>query len=179
MRVMGASSVYRRMFANIRGPIALIIQGAAIALVGLVVVIANLGSSTAPVQVDKSTISDVYEHTSNGVYDATWVTLADNELFIFDKTKLNPNWNNSAFKGERIDIYYQPATPDQVMAIQLYDQFGDPTAKYTTPAYDQNPNTYQKPGAGPGLGEVILALGVILAAIGGYLTYMRRRNGFV
>ncbi len=71
MRVMGASSVYRRMFANIRGPVALIIQGAAIALVGLVVVIANLGSNTAPMQVDKGKISDVYEHMTIGVYDAT------------------------------------------------------------------------------------------------------------
>lgn len=179
MRVMGASSVYRRMFANIRGPVALIIQGAAIALVGLVVVLANPGSNTAPMQVDKGTISDVYEHTTGGIYDATWITLTNSELYMFDKTRLNPNWNNQAFKGEKIDIYYEDATPRQVMAIQLYDQFGDPTAKYTTPTYDQNPNTYQKPGVGPGVGEVILALGLILAAIGSYLTYMRRRNGFV
>ncbi|MHB8595400.1 MAG: hypothetical protein ACYDER_01165 [Ktedonobacteraceae bacterium] len=77
------------------------------------------------------------------------------------------------------DIYYEEATPDQVTAIQLYDKFGDPTAKYTTPTYDQNPNTYQKPGVGPGVGEVIMALGLILAGIGGYLMYMQRRNGFV
>ncbi|HLX40693.1 MAG TPA: hypothetical protein VKR42_09175, partial [Ktedonobacteraceae bacterium] len=76
-------------------------------------------------------------------------------------------------------IYYEDVTPRQVTAIQLYDQFGDPTAKYTTPTYDQNPNTYQKAGVGPSIGEVILVLGLILAAIGGYLTYMRRRNGFV
>jgi hypothetical protein len=167
------------MFANIRGPVALIIQGAAIALVGLVVVIANLGSNTSAMQIDKGQIADIYEHTTGGVYDATWITLTNNELYVFDKTKLNPNWNNAAFKNQKIDIYYEDATPRQVMAIQLYDQFGDPTAKYTTPAYEQNPNTYQKPGAGPGVGEFIMALGVILAAIGGYLTYMRRRNGFV
>ncbi len=80
--------------------------------------------------------------------------------------------NNQAFKGEKIDIYYKDATPRQVMAIQLYDQFGDPTTKYTTSAYDQNPTTYQKQGVGPGFGEFIVALGPILAAIGGYLTYV-------
>jgi len=179
MRVTGAASVYSRMFAKIRGPIALIIQGAAIAVIGLVVVIANLGSNTASMQVDKGHIDSLYEHTTGGVYDATWITLTNNELYIFDKSNLNPNWDNQAFKGEKIDIYYEDATPRQVMAIQLYDQFGDPATKYTTPAYDQNPTTYQKPGVGPGVGEFILALGLILAGIGGYLTYMQRRNGFV
>lgn len=99
------------MFAKIRGPIALIIQGAAIAVIGLVVVIANMGSNAASIQVDKGYIDSLYEHTTGGAYDATWITLTNNELYIFDKSSLNPNWNNQAFKGEKIDIYYKDETP--------------------------------------------------------------------
>ena len=105
------------LFAKIRGPIALIIQGAAVAVIGLVVVIANLGGNTASMQVDKGHIDSVYEHTTGGVYDATWITLTNNELYIFDKSSLNPNWDNQAFKGEKIDIYYKDETPRQVAAL--------------------------------------------------------------
>lgn len=82
------------------------------------------------------------------------------------------------FKGETIDIFYANETPKQVLAIQLYNQFGDISAKYTTPSYDKSPTTFQKPGGGPNFGVIIVVLGAILVAIGGYLTIMRRRTGY-
>ena len=178
MNVIGASYVYRKVLGNVRGPVALIIQGAAVILIGFIIVLVSAGGNTDPVLKLNGQVDSVYEHTTDGIYDATWITLTDGELFTFDKSSLSPNWDYKAYKGETVDIFYANETPKQVLAIQLYNQFGDISSKYTTPAYDKNPTTFQKPGGGPNIGVFIVVLGAILVAIGGYLTIMRRRTGY-
>lgn len=123
--------------------------------------IATNANSTNPNKEITGHITKLYEHTLNGKYDSNWLQINTDpqNLYIFDKNALHPAWNGQFYQGGRVDIYYIDETPRRVIALQFYDPFGDPTAKYTTKAY-------QASQPGMPLSSVGLDIGLILALIG-------------
>jgi hypothetical protein len=163
---------YFRYNTELRGPIGVLITSIAIALVGLAMFLANL-NTTGQIHKIAGTIEQDYIHSHEDysgagyVYDQTWLQISGNEgFFIFNKNDFHPVWDDHVFIGQKIDIYYGDETPKKVFAIQLYDENGNPSTRFTTIAFDKNPNTYQEPGIGPQPGLVILAIGLLLTMIG-------------
>jgi hypothetical protein len=75
-----------------------------------------------------------------------------------------PLWRTTfahVFKRERVDVYYVDGVPRRVVALQLYNQFGDPTTKFTTIDFDNNQNTPQT-NVGFDIGIGILIVGLLI-----------------
>lgn len=173
---------YFRYNTELRGPMGVLITSIAIALVGLAMFLANL-NNTSQIHKITGTIQQDYVHFHEDysgvgyVYDQTWLQISGNEgFFIFNENDFHPVWNDHVFIRQKIDIYYGDETPKKVFALQLYDENGNPSTRFTTSAFDKNPNTYQKPGIGPEAGLVILAIGLLLTGIGTVLVARQVRH---
>lgn len=175
-----AAGVYARRMSGVRGPVGILLQGALIAFVGLLVTIFNLNNSV-PIQKTSGAIQSDYVHSQgipgNYVYHASWLQIStSNDLYIFNKNDFHPTWNDHVIQGQKVDIYYTGQSPKTVLAIQLYDEGGNPSTRYTTTAYDQNPNAYFTPGAGLDVGLGIFAVGLLIAVVGALVVATRYRR---
>ncbi len=135
-----AAGVYARRMAGVRGPVGILLQGALIAFVGLLVTIFNLNNSV-PIEKTSGAIQSDYVHShadtpGNYVYNASWLQISTSiDLFIFNKNDFHPTWNDHVIRGQKVDIYYAGQSPKTILAIQLYDDGGNPSTRYTTTAY--------------------------------------------
>ena len=153
-----SSAEMQKKFQNSKIPGWGILQGLFIVIIGIAFIASN--ATNSPYKEITGHITDAYIHTTNGVYDATYLQISTDsgEFYIFDKNTLSPTWHDPVIK-ERVDIYYSDDTPKHVVAIQMYDLFGSPTTKYTTSEYRNNQNT-------PPLSNIGLDVGVILVVLG-------------
>lgn len=137
-----------------------IIQGLLIILIGIAFIASNAANSSY--KEITGHITDGYTHTTNGVYDATYLQINTdpNELYIFDKNTLTPAWT-TPIKHARVDIYYSDGTPKQIVALQMYDLFGSPTTKYTTSDYLNKQNASPVSNIGLDVGVILVVLGVL------------------
>ena len=176
-----AAGVYARRMAGVRGPVGILLQGALIAFVGLLVTIFNLNNSV-PIEKTSGAIQSDYVHShadtpGNYVYNASWLQISTSiDLFIFNKNDFHPTWNDHVIRGQKVDIYYAGQSPKTILAIQLYDDGGNPSTRYTTTAYDKNPNAYFTPGAGLDVGLGIFAVGLLIAIVGALVVATRHRR---
>jgi hypothetical protein len=168
-------SAFANLFKGIRGPIALILQGMAIALIGLIMIISSL-NNTVPYLKATGHLETVYVN-QNDPNQGSFLKLAGNqELYSAILADFHPAWDGQFFKNERADIYYEDREPKVVVAMQLYDQFGEPAQKLTTTTYNQNPTTYQIGAITPQIGMGVLVIGLVMAGIFAFVYIMRRRN---
>ncbi|MGB8346410.1 MAG: hypothetical protein WCD86_16110 [Ktedonobacteraceae bacterium] len=158
---------YTRLFSSYRGPLSVIVQGMLVAFIGLALLVFNLNDS-APYQKLTGHVAQGYDETLDGMYDSSWIQLdSSSNLFNYVDSDFQPSLTQPFFKGQKIVIYYTLDTPPRVVAIQTYDQFGDPGAKYATSEYAQNPNAYST-GIGPIPGVVVLLIGLLAIAFGAF-----------
>lgn len=164
----GPAAAYRRLFSGYRGPLSVIVQGMLLAFIGLFLFVFNLHDYASYQQLTGHIIKAYVETNAlDGSYSSSWVQLdSSNNLFNFNKTDFQPQVTEF-FKGQKLDLYYMPDAPPQVVAIQSYDQFGNQTTKFVTSVYQQNPATYST-GMGPVPGLVILLLGAAAIAFGAF-----------
>ena len=137
-----------------------ILQGLFLVVIGIAFIASNATGS--PYKEITGHITGGYVHTINGVYDATYLQISTgpNEFFIFDKSTLTPAWNTPVLHA-RVDIYYSDGTPKHVVAIQMYDVYGDPTTKYTTSEYLNNQQASPVSKIGLDVGVILVVLGVL------------------
>jgi hypothetical protein len=167
-------SGYTRLFRGYRGPLSVLVQGILIAFIGLALLLFNLNDS-APYQTLTGQVVQGYEETDFGQYSSSWVQLdSSKNLYNYVETDFQPSLSQPFFKDEQITIYYIPGTPPQIVAIQTFDQFGNPSTKYTTSGYTQNPNSYST-GMGPIPGVIVLIIGLLAIAFGVF-RYKQARN---
>lgn len=161
-------SLFTRYLSRSRGPIALILQGFFFILIGLIVALLNL-NHVGHIQKVTGSISDVF--------GGSYISLAGSQdAYTFVLDDFHPHWNGIFFQGQKVDIYYESQMANLVVAMQLYDRLDNPSLKLTTTAYDQNPSIYQIPGLSPGVGIGILAVGLLIAAFGGFRLYRYNRD---
>lgn len=145
-----------------------IFQGVFILALGVVFMIANAGNGSPYKQISGH-ILDEYVHTLNNRYDSNWlhITTDPSDLYLFDKNTLHPTWTDPIFKGERVDIYYVDDTPRRIVALQLYDLYGNPWKKFTTTEYDSSVHSpHINFGFDIGIGLVVVGL-----VVAGYAIY--------
>lgn len=159
---------YTRLFSRYRGPLSVLVQGMLVVIIGLALVLFNLNDNVSYQKITGHVVNAYEETDSFGQYSSSWVQLdSSKDLFNFDKDGLHPAASQPFIRGQEITIYYTNDTPPQVAAIQFYNQFGDPTTKDVSDPYQQNPNTYSI-GIGPIPGLVVLLIGLLVIAFGGF-----------
>jgi hypothetical protein len=168
-------SAFANLFKGIRGPIALILQGMVIVLVGLIMILGSL-NNTASYLKASGHLETAYINQYDANQGAYLKLAGSQELYSATLADLHPAWDGQFFKNQRVDIYYEDRQPKVVVAMQLYDQFGEPALKLTTTTYDQNPTTYQIGAITPQVGIVVLVAGLVVTGIFAFVYIMRRRN---
>lgn len=154
-----------------------VLQGLFLVVIGIAFIASNATGS--PYKEITGHITSSYEHTVNGVYDASYLQINTdpNEFFIFDKSTLSPAWT-TPYLHARVDIYYSDGTPKQVVAIQMYDLYGNPTTQYTTSEYRNNQSASPVSNIGLDVGVILVVLGALWAgnAIFKQVRAFRRRR---
>jgi len=168
-------SAFANLFKGIRGPIALILQGMVVALIGLILILGSL-NNTASYLKASGHLETVYTNQNDPNQGSYLKLVGSQELYSAVLADFHPAWDGQFFKNQRVDIYYEDREPKVVVAMQLYDQFGEPAQKLTTTTYDQNPTTYQIGAITPQIGMGILVAGLVVAGIFAFVYIMRRRN---
>ena len=168
-------SAFANLFKGIRGPIALILQGMVVALIGLALILGSL-NNTASYLKASGHLETVYTNQNDPSQGSYLKLVGSQELYSAILADFHPAWDGQFFKNQRVDIYYEDREPKVVVAMQLYDQFGEPAQKLTTTTYDQNPTTYQIGAITPQVGIVILVAGLVVAGIFAFVYIMRKRN---
>ncbi len=137
-----------------------VLQGLFLVVIGVAFIVSNATGS--PYKEITGHIIGGYEHTINGAYDATYLQINTdpNDFYIFDKTTLTPTWT-SPILHERVDIYYNDTTPKHIVAIQMYDLYGDPTTKFTTSEYLNNQPASPISNIGLDIGVILVVLGAV------------------
>ncbi len=137
-----------------------ILQGLFLVVIGVAFIASNATGS--PYKEITGHITSSYAHTDNGVYDATYLQISTNpnEFFIFDKNTLTPAWT-APFLHARVDMYYSDGTPKHVVAIQMYDIYGNLTTKFTTSEYRNNQQASPTSNIGLDVGLILVVLGAL------------------
>jgi len=153
-----------RFYTNRDRLIITLLQALFFIAIGVVLVYFNVNSinDTEANQIHKITghITQEYRYTVNGQYSGTFINIdSSKDIYIFDKNTLTPSWNENVTQRQRVDIYYKDGKPLRIVAIQLYDTFGNPLQKFTTPAFTASEN--QSPSSGSIWG-IVIGAGLIL-----------------
>jgi len=142
------------------------VQGIIIVLIGLAVTAVNW-NNTVPYKMVTGRVTAEYVRTLDFQYDGNVLTIdSTKDVFIFYKDHYTPAVGQPFPKGDKIDIYYEATTPETVVAMQLYDYFGQPLTRYTSPEYVQNPNSYQTGFISPIVGIIIILFGLVWIGLG-------------
>lgn len=179
MRVSGASRLYSGFFRGFRGPFSVLLQGMLIALIGLVLLVANFNNAYGQTKKMSGHLVQDYVRTYNGDYNASLIQIdTGSQIFIFDKTTLQPAWSDdTAPIGAKVDVYYEDdIMPYKVLAIHVYATSTNPAILYTTPDFTISSTTYQKTGLDPRVGTVVMIVGLLIALFGAFLVYRRTRD---
>ncbi|HEU5230818.1 MAG TPA: hypothetical protein VFU49_23550 [Ktedonobacteraceae bacterium] len=128
-------------------------------------------------QVHKITghITKEYTYTVNNQYSGTFINIdSSKDIYIFDKNTFTPAWDEHVTSRQRVDIYYKDGRPLRIIAIQLYDTFGNPVQQFTTPAFSATANQSQSSASTWGLViGVVLVLISLLWSIKNIRSYLR------
>ncbi len=174
--------LYSRYMLKLKGPVGILLQGALIAFIGALVAVFSLNNTTLIKKATGIIQHDYVEsHTDyasgSQVYDNTYLDIGGTDgVFIFGKNNFHPVWDDHVFVGQRVDIYYVDGTPRQVLALQLYDESGNPSTRFTTPPFDQDPRAYHMPGIGVEGGLTVMGVGLLFAVAGAILIIRSRRR---
>ena len=149
----------RSRFKSYFNPVVRILQGLFIIGIGIFLIVVNSGS---PYKGITGRIQDISAFSPEGQNYTSYLQISTdpNDLFIFDKNALHPFWNGQFFKNERVDVYYSDTTPKRIVALQMYDLFGNPTTKFTTTDYTNSQNTSPLSNIGLDIGVILSLLGV-------------------
>ena len=164
----GSSAVYAKFFKDIRGPRAIVLQGMVIAVIGLILTVANL-NNTVNYQKNTGLVDTV-------VADGYLKLQGSDTLYAYVPGDFHPTWDGTFIADQKVDVIYEGGDPNVVEALKFYDSSNVLTQKLTTATYDQNPSTYQKGGISPQIGLGILVIGLILTAIGASIMIVRSRS---
>ncbi|HEU0004261.1 MAG TPA: hypothetical protein VFQ36_25375 [Ktedonobacteraceae bacterium] len=171
-----SSAEMQKIFQRGKIPGLRIIQGLFIIIIGIAFIASNANNSsfkeiTGHIQKD-------YAHTTNGLYDATYLQISTDpdDLYIFDKSTFSPAWTDPTVANERVDIYYTDDTPKHIVALQMYDPFGSPTVKYTTGDYISSLRASPISNVGLDVGIILIALGALWAVSAIYKFVRVRRQ---
>ena len=171
-----SSAEMQKVFRRGKIPGLRIIQGLFIIIVGVAFIASNANNSSF--KEITGHIQNDYAHTTNGVYDATYLQISTdpNNLYIFDKNAFTPAWTDPVYKNERVDIYYSDDTPKHIVALQMYDPFGNLTTKYTTGDYINSLHASPVSNVGLDVGVILIALGAFWAGNAIYKLVRARRQ---
>lgn len=165
MRVRTYRSPGLRLYTKKDRLIITLLQALFFLALGAVLIYFNVNSYNAAVnQIHKTTghITNEFESTINHQYNGTWINIdSSKDIYIFNKNTFTPPWDERVTRRQRVDIYYKDGRPLKIVAIQLYDIFGNPLQKFTTPDFTAGQN--QAPSAGSIWG---IAIGAGLLLIG-------------
>src|SRR5260370_5477317 len=172
--------LYSRYMMRLKGPVGIFLQGALVVLVGDLSAVLSLNNTVPIKKVTGAIQHDYVESLTNyasgsQLYDNTYLDIGGtNGLLICGENNFHPVWNDHVFVGQRVDIYYVDGTPKQVLALHLYDESGNPSTRFTTPAFDQDPHAYHAPGIGVEGGLAVMGIGLLFALVGAILIIRRR-----
>lgn len=140
-----------------------LLQALFLIALGGVVIYFNVNSNNAAAdQIHKITghITNEYESRLNNQYNGTWINIdSSKDIYIFNKNAFTPPWDENVTQRQRVDIYYKDGRPFKIVAIQLYDVFGNPLQKFTTA--DFTAGQKQAPSAGSIWG-IVIGAGLVL-----------------
>ncbi len=174
--------LYSRYMMRLKGPVGILLQGALVVLVGTLIAVFSLNNTVPIKKVTGAIQHDYVESRTNyasgsQIYDNTYLDIGGTDgVFIFGKNNFHPVWDDHVFVGQRVDIYYVDGTPRQVLALQLYDESSNPSTRFTTSAFDQDPHAYHMPGIGVEGGLAVMGVGLLFALVGAILIIRRRHR---
>lgn len=159
MSLIRTKSPISSYLRSTRGPVSLVLEGALLILIGVVIAVLN-ANNTGHIQKVSGRIDSV-DNTGS-----TLTLAGQQDLYNYVQSDFNTSWVPNA--GDQVVLHYEDTTPKLIVAIQEYDQSGHLIAQAETASYQQNPNTYAKPGIPLGVPIAIIVVGVLLAAVGVY-----------